>query len=336
MKLRRAMVTAAATAVISPLALLSAPVAFATGEQPSTSTSSSSVDVKESDSSTDPAETTPGNGGESSPAADDTATEEEEKEEGDPVTEESSPAASPSPSESAPGDDAQLCVDEDGNEVVELSEDLTSGLSGLPETIVAGSGWTNFRFNVSNTGDRDIKDIAPLIGVAAIGWEDIEDYSGEISVQVLDKSSGTWREVAGAAGEGGTFTSFSLGANKSTSYELRLRVSGDVPDSLGVTGGFAQYSDEGGCWIADDPNGWIYFFDILAAGSEPGKPSDAKPQTGGTKPISQVKTVEATGSLAETGSSSALPMIGLLGGAAVVAGAGAVFVVRRRKAGVVA
>ncbi|MFF0104667.1 LAETG motif-containing sortase-dependent surface protein [Streptomyces hirsutus] len=358
MKLRRAMITAAATAVISPLALLSAPVAFATDEQPSTSTSSPSADGSDSspeetapgnteesspaadetatddeESDSSPEETTPGNTEESSPAADETATDDEE---GDPVTDESSPAASPSPSESAPEDDAQLCVDEDGNEVVELSDDLTSGLSGLPETIVAGSGWTNFRFNVSNTGDRDIQDIAPLIGVAAIGWEDMEDYSGEISVQVLDKSSGTWREVAGAAGEGGTFTSFSLGAHKSTSYELRLRVSGDVPDSLGVTGGFAQYSDEGGCWIADDPNGWIYFFDILAAGAEPGRPSDAKPQTGGTKPISQVKTVKATGSLAETGSSSALPMIGLLGGAAVVAGAGAVFVVRRRKAGAVA
>ncbi|WP_406725948.1 LAETG motif-containing sortase-dependent surface protein [Streptomyces sp. GD-15H] len=363
MKLRRAMVTAAATAVISPLALLSAPAAFATGEQPSASTSSSSVNVDGDDSSTEqttPAtdeetspttdetttadeqnhssteESSPATDEETSPSADETTTDEEEKEEGDPVTDESSPATSPSPSESAPGDDAQLCVDEDGNDILELSEDLTSGLSGLPETIVAGSGWTNFRFNVSNTSDRDIKDISPLIGVAAIGWDDVEDYSGEISVQVLDKSSGTWREVAGAAGEGGTFTSFSLGAHKSTSYELRLRVSGDVPDSVGVTIGFAHYSDEGGCWIADDPNGWIYFFDILAAGSEPGKPADAKPQTGGTKPISQVKTVEATGSLAETGSSSALPMIGLLGGAAVVAGAGAVFVVRRRKAGAVA
>jgi LPXTG-motif cell wall-anchored protein len=41
-----------------------------------------------------------------------------------------------------------------------------------------------------------------------------------------------------------------------------------------------------------------------------------------------------SGNLAETGSSSALPVIGLVGGVAVVAGAGAMFVVRRRKAGV--
>ncbi|CAM5382865.1 LPXTG cell wall anchor domain-containing protein [Streptomyces hirsutus] len=301
-------------------------------EESSPAADETATDDEQSESS--PEETAPGNTEESSPAADETATDDEE---GDPVTDESSPAASPSPSESAPEDDAQLCVDEDGNEVVELSDDLDERSVGPARDDRRGQRLDQLPVaTLSDTGDRDIADIAPLIGVAAVGWDDMEDYSGEINVQVLDKSSGTWREVAGAAGEGGTFTSFSLGAHKSTSYELRLRVSGDVPDSIGVTGGFAQYSDEGGCWIADDPNGWIYFFDILAAGAEPGKPSDAKPQTGGTKPISQVKTVKATGSLAETGAGSALPMIGLLGGAAVVAGAGAVFVVRRRKAGAVA
>jgi LPXTG-motif cell wall-anchored protein len=45
-------------------------------------------------------------------------------------------------------------------------------------------------------------------------------------------------------------------------------------------------------------------------------------------------TPQVTGNLAETGSSSALPMVGLVGGFAVVAGTGAVFAVRRRKAGV--
>lgn len=235
------------------------------------------------------------------------------------------------------GEEAELCVDEDGNDLAELSADLKSGLSSLPDTIVAGSGWTKFSFNVSNNGDDEIKDIAPLIGVAAIGWEGAKDYSGEITVQVLDKATGKWQEVAGAAGEGGTFTSFSLGAGKSTSYQLRLSVSGKVPDSIGVTGGFAQYSDDEGCWIADDPNGWIYFFDILAAGSEAGKPSEAKPepkpQTGGKKEITQAKAVNVSGELAETGSSSNLPVIGTIGGIAIVVGAGVVFALKRRKTG---
>lgn len=241
---------------------------------------------------------------------------------------------SPSAGESTPAEeDPELCLDEDGESTAELSDDLRSGLSGLPETIVAGSGWTTFSFDVSNRGDEEIKNIKPLIGVAAIGWADVRDYSGQITVQAYDKATGRWNTLADAAGEGATFAAFSLGAGQSVSYQLRLSVSGKVPDALGLTGGFAEYSDTEGCWIADDPNGWIYFFDILAAGSDAGDPDDAKPQTGGVKELDKVSEVKVTGSLAETGSNSALPVIGLVGGAAVVAGAGALFVVRRRKAG---
>ncbi|MET7696101.1 LPXTG cell wall anchor domain-containing protein [Streptomyces sp. NPDC005485] len=346
MKLRRALAAAAATAVIGPLALLSAPTAFASDETPTVaeSTPAAADSTPAADESTPAAEDSTPAADESTPAADESTPAADEStpaaDESTPASDESSAGASssatasPSPSESTPGDGgADICVDEDGNDLTEVSDDLSSNLSGLPETIVAGSGWTNFRFNVSNHGDDKIKDIAPLIGVAAIGWDDEKDYSGQITVQVLDKTSGTWQEVAGAAGEGGTFTPFSLGGGQSTSYQLRLKVSGKVPDSIGVTGGFAQYSDDDGCWVANDPSGWIYFFDILAAGSDAGNPGDAKPQTGGSKPIEDTKSVEATGSLAETGSSSALPTIGLVGGIAVVAGAGAVFVVRRRRSG---
>lgn len=345
MKLRRAMATAAATAVIAPLALLSAPTAFA-DETPSTSTSSPAADesTPAADESTPAADESTPAADESTPAADESTPAGDEStpaaDESTPAGDESTPAGdesssaspSPSPSASTPAG-GELCVDENGDSTAELSDALKSGLSGLPDTIVAGSGWTAFSFNVSNHGDQEIKDIKPLIGVAAVGWEDAQDYSGQIKVQVFDKSTKSWQTIADAAGEGGTFTAFSLGAGQSVSYQLRLSVSGKVPDSLGLTGGLAEYADEQGCWLADDPNGWVYFFDILAAGSDPGKPGDAKPQTGGMKPIKNVNEVDATGSLAETGSSSALPMIGLTGGLAVALGAGAVFVVRRRKAG---
>ncbi|MEU1270608.1 hypothetical protein [Streptomyces sp. NPDC005799] len=336
MKLRRAMGVAAATAVLAPLALLSAPVAFADGT-PDTSTSSPAAPESTAPETTPAApETTPA-APETTPAAPESTPAAPES---TPAAPASSPAASqssstspsPSPSESSPGG-AELCVDENGDSTAELSADLKSGLSGLPDTIVAGSGWVPFSFNVTNHGDTKIKDIKPLIGVAAVGWEDAKDYSGQIKVQVLDKSSGTWKTIADAAGEGGTFTAFSLDAGKSVSYRLRLSVSGKVPDSLGLTGGLAEYADDQGCWVADDPNGWVYFFDILAAGSDAGKPGDAKPQTGGRKPLKDVSDVSATGSLAETGSSSALPVIGLVGGVAVVLGAGSVVVARRRRAG---
>ncbi|MFE9772491.1 LAETG motif-containing sortase-dependent surface protein [Streptomyces sp. NPDC005931] len=366
MKLRRAMVTAAATAVIAPLALLSAPAAFADGHdtQQSTTTSSDSTPAQTGDPQPNDTESTPSDDrsspsddestpsddqstpsddqstpsddqstpsdDQSSPSDDEsTPSDDESTPSGDP----SSPGASPSPSASAstPAEEDDFCLDDEKGEA-QISADLRSGLSGLPETVVAGSGWTPFTFNVSNRGDEEIKGIKPLVGVAAVGWNE-EDYSGQITLQVFDKATGKWNTLADAAGEGATFPAFSLGAGQSLSYQLRLGVSGKVPDSIGLTGGFASYADEEGCWMADDPNGWLYFFDILAAGSDPGEPNDAKPQTGGMGELEQVSDVKVTGNLAETGAGSALPMIGLAGGVAVVAGAGAVFIVRRRKAG---
>ncbi|WP_369171792.1 LAETG motif-containing sortase-dependent surface protein [Streptomyces sp. R28] len=339
MKLRRALAAAATTAVIAPIALLSAPAAFATDETP-TPTVSESTPAAEEPTPTE-VETTPATE-EPTPTEDETTPATEEptptEDETTPATEEPTPteepttSASPSPSasESAP-EEIDYCEDAD-EESIGLSEELHSGLSGLPETIVAGSGWTTFSFDVSNSGDQDIKNIKPLIGVAALGWDDV-DYSGQIKVQVFNKETGSWQTLADAAGEGATFTAFALDAGQSTSFKLRLNVSGKVPDSIGITGGFATYSDADGCWIADDPNGWIYFFDILAAGSDPGDPGDAKPQTGGQDQISDVNEVDVDGALAETGSSSNLPVIGTIGGIAIVAGAGVVFAMRRRRSG---
>lgn len=354
MKLRRALAAAAATAAIVPAALLTAPAAHATDPTSSASAtlSTGTETTAPSAPAAGPAETEstePGTGeqdGQPEQDTDETGNDDENENgngDGTDGSASSSPSATTSasptapassPSASAPAEeDTEFCVDENGESTAGLSEDLRSGLSGLPETIVAGSGWTTFSFDVSNRGDEEIKNIKPLIGVAAVGWEDVRDYSGRITVQAYDKAAGRWNTLAGAAGEGATFAAFSLGAGQSVSYQLRLSVSGTVPDALGLTGGFAEYSDTEGCWIADDPNGWIYFFDILAAGSDAGEPDDAKPQTGGVKELEKVSEVTVTGSLADTGSSSALPMIGLVGGVAVVAGAGALFVVRRRKVG---
>ncbi|MFZ4205392.1 LAETG motif-containing sortase-dependent surface protein [Streptomyces griseoincarnatus] len=355
MKLRRALAAAAATAAIVPAALLAAPAAHAT-DPTSTASATGSTETDTTAPTATPAQTEStesGSGGQDEQPEQDTddsgnGDESGTGEEGNGTDDSasSSPSSSPSPSAStstspspspstsSPAEeDPELCVDKNGESTAGLSEDLRSGLSGLPETIVAGSGWTTFSFDVTNRGDEEIENIKPLIGVAAIGWEDVRDYSGQITVQVYDKAAGKWNTLAGAAGEGATFAAFSLGAGQSASYQLRLSVSGNVPDALGLTGGFAEYADADGCWIADDPNGWIYFFDILAAGSDAGDPDDAKPQTGGVKELDKVSEVKVTGSLAETGSNSALPVIGLVGGVAVVAGAGALFVVRRRKAG---
>ncbi|MFK4101423.1 LPXTG cell wall anchor domain-containing protein [Streptomyces sp. NPDC019531] len=336
MKLRRALAAAAATAAIAPLALFAAPSAFADDSPSPTAAESTPA---EAESTPADAESTPADAG-STPAAPEST----------PATGESSPAdggsssasassspstspsgsasASPSPSESGePGEECE--VDEDGAPVLGDSDVLHSSLTGLPESIVAGSGWTNFKFNVNNSGDDTIKDIQPLVALGAVDWDFEEDYSDLVTVQV--KQGGSWVDVATQFGDGGAFNSFSLDGGDSVSYQLRVKVDREVPSAIGIAIGLAEYSDEQGCWVSEDENYGIYYFEVLPAGSDAGKPNDAKPQTGGKSAISDVNDVDVDGQLAETGSSSALPVLGLVGGFAVVAGTGVVFAVKRRK-----
>ncbi|MEV7072903.1 hypothetical protein ACIQJT_29560 [Streptomyces sp. NPDC091972] len=334
MKLRRALAAAAATAAIAPLALFAAPSAFA--DESPTPTAAESTPAGETtptapESTTAAPETTPAAPestpatGQSSPAAGETSSSPS----GSPSTSPSgSTSASPSPSTSDEPVD-QCEVDEDDAPLPHDSDVLHSSLTGLPESIVAGSGWTNFKFNVSNSGDETIKDIQPIVGVGAVDWDFEKDYTDLVTVQV--KQGGSWVDVATQFGEGGSFNAFDLDGGDSLSYQLRVKVDRQVPSAIGIAIGLAEYSDDKGCWVSADENMGIYYFEVLPAGSDAGKPGDAKPQTGGKSPISDVNGVDVDGQLAETGSSSALPVVGLVGGFAVVAGTGVVFAVKRRK-----
>ncbi|MET8075036.1 LPXTG cell wall anchor domain-containing protein [Streptomyces sp. NPDC005303] len=336
MKLRRALAAAAATAAIAPLALFAAPSAFAdesptptatestpAGENTPTDPASTPADPASTpaDPATTPADSSPTTSASSSATASSSPS----------TTASGSPTTSASPSASESGEPIDECEidDEEDAPVINDSDVLHSSLTGLPDSIVAGSGWTNFKFNVSNSGDETIKDIQPIVGVGAVDWDFEKDYSDLVTVQV--KQGGAWVDVATQFGEGGSFNAFDLDGGDSLSYQLRVKVDREVPSAIGIAIGLAEYSDDQGCWISDDENMGIYYFEVLPAGSDAGKPGDAKPQTGGKSPISDVNDVDVDGQLAETGSSSALPVLGLVGGFAVVAGTGVVFAVKRRK-----
>ncbi|MEV0170689.1 LAETG motif-containing sortase-dependent surface protein [Streptomyces sp. NPDC050803] len=344
MKLRRALAAAAATAAIAPIALMSAPAAFATDEtSPSPSVSESTPAAEESTPAADPS--TPA-AEPSTPAEDDTNTPDPTNSAPEtgasspaPSTSESSPApsaseSSPAPSASPSGDDeiVEECpVDEYGDPIYDISEVLHSSLTGLPDTVVAGSGWTNFKFNVNNSSDETIEDIMPVVGVAAMDWELEDDYSDLVTVQV--RNGGSWVDIATQFGEGGALNTFTLEGGQSISYDLRVNISRDVPSAVGIAIGLAEYSTDEACWMSEDENYGIYFFEVLPAGSNPGKPGDSKPQTGGKDEITDVNEVDVDGELAETGSDSNLPVIATIGGVAVLAGAGVMFAMKRRKAG---
>jgi LPXTG-motif cell wall-anchored protein len=128
--------------------------------------------------------------------------------------------------------------------------------------------------------------------------------------------------------------------NDYNKIDLRVNIHKGAPAGESYHFGTGAYIDNinGEDCIAEGfGDGW--FFDVLPAGSsnedpgeaEPGaeKPPAATPE----KPQGGVSEQPVTGSLAETGSGSQLPVIGTVGGVAILAGAGVMFAMKRRRSG---
>ncbi|MFJ5729745.1 LAETG motif-containing sortase-dependent surface protein [Streptomyces paradoxus] len=326
MKLRRAMAAAAATAVIAPVALLAAPAAYATDETTPTPSASVSESAPETSPSPSATETTP----ETSPSPSVSVSESAPETSSSPSASatESSPS-SPSPSASEPEEsespDPEPSICEDTK--VDVS------ISGLPGKIAAGSGWHKFSLNVLNNSDSTLNDLDFFAGASPDKNGEELFSSKQVQLQAWDPQDKIWVDL----NEGGYAVGYvgytdELKPEYEVNIPLRLNVSKSAPVGAGFSLGATIYGDnDAECTGFGDVS---YKFQIVSAGTDTG---GTKPQEGGKAPVTDEKpsgnTPEVTGSLAETGSSSALPMISLVGGAAVVAGAGAIFVVRRRKAG---
>ncbi|MFG3030985.1 hypothetical protein ACGFZJ_20995 [Streptomyces sp. NPDC048253] len=340
MKLRRTLVTMAATAVIAPLALLSAPAAFAeesgspsasasdgTSASPSGSSESSpSTSASESDTSSPSASGSQSGGASSSPSGSSSPS----------ASGSGKASASPSASESEDGFDPYTDC-----ESFELDEKLTAQIKGLPSKIVAGSGWHGFKFVVTNDSDQDLKNV--YIDAFMEYGDDTDEWLSEGLAVIQVKEDGKWTDSfqdydVDENGKQASLTSSfvglldSLEKDSSATLDLRLKVKSSAPAGSSLAFSEAVYAGKDSTCYG---NGDLYDIEILAAGSSVDGVDDAKPNgdkpTDGAKPQGSAKPI--SGSLASTGSNSALPMIGLVGGVTVVAGAGAVFAARRRKAG---
>jgi colicin import membrane protein len=218
--------------------------------------------------------------------------------------------------------------------------DLTADVTGLPDTLVAGTT-TDFSIRVTNDSKRHMDEIIAYAGVHATDKTGLKDTGEFFRLQWSTKASPKWQNInehnyIDAVG--------ALKPGARADVKMRLTVDKAAPAGNGVAFIAAEfYNEDGSCGGA--PGIDMYEFDVKAAGSKPGKPGPAKPAKSakpstdgaGHKPqgsasATPVKT-GSDGSLAATGSSSATTSIALAGGAAVVLGAAAVFVVRRRKAG---
>ncbi|MFJ3822786.1 LAETG motif-containing sortase-dependent surface protein [Streptomyces nodosus] len=350
MKLRRAVVVTAATAVIAPLALLSAPVAFASDGSPAAPASSTVAEENDNGTSDTPEDKTPATEEDTAPTEATTPAEEKSEEPTEtttpPAGDEESPSPSASPSSSASpkpspttgGDDFDPYTD---CQSVKLDDNLSASISGLPNKVVAGSGWHNFKFVVTNNSDKALKNVWVNAFTEYNDDVNLDDSLALNLATIQVKQDGKWNdsyhEAFGDTTLTGTFTALfgNLDAHTTAELDLRVSVKASAPAGSSFAISQAVYAGKGKtCYM----NGDYYDFEIVAAGSKaPGGVGDSKPN--GKKPSGVVNqdvkpqggVKEVTGSLAETGSSSALPTIALVGGIAVVAGGGAVFAMRRRK-----
>ncbi|MER6556363.1 LAETG motif-containing sortase-dependent surface protein [Streptomyces sp. NPDC001027] len=345
MNLRRTMATAAATAVIAPLALLSAPAAFAEeGGTSSPSASSSETGASSSSASASASDGQSASGAPTDASSASSSPSDDQKASGSPSGS-SSPSASgsgkssASPSASASEDAFDPYQDCDS---FDLDEKLSARVKGLPSKIVAGSGWHGFTFVVDNDSDRDLKNVY-IDAFLEYGDESTEAFLSEGLAVIQVKEDGKWTnsfqdsfedEHGKSVNVTGSFVGMldTLEKHSSASLELRVKVNKSAPAGSSLALSEAIYAGKGSeCY----GNGDYYDVRILAAGADADGSGDAKPNgdkpTSGARPQGSAKPI--SGSLAETGSDSTLPVIGLVGGVAVLAGAGAVFAARRRKVG---
>ncbi|MFI9099782.1 LAETG motif-containing sortase-dependent surface protein [Streptomyces fildesensis] len=319
MKLRRTLVTVAATAVIAPAALLSATAAFADTVVPG-------ADASATASATPDATATPTATATATPTATATATATATPTATATATKKPTPTATPT---GEPTDDPGACADKPGYE-----EKVVSKITGLPGKIVAGSGWHNLTLTADNRSGSDISDLGFYAGVGSENSSDAFS-SKKVLLQAYDSESGKWQNINDGEGHSVGFAGYvdKLEAGAKVTIKLRLDVKAGTPADHGLTiGGGVYTNDKGHCY--GDSN-VAYTFSIVAAGT---KTDGTVPQTGGKVPLptkapNKDTTPKVTGHLAATGSSSAMPQLALAGGAAVAVGVGAMFVVRRRKAG---
>lgn len=347
MKIRRALAVAAATAVLAPVTLLSSPAAFATPSPTPEATESATASEEpgtpaaEEETETAPApeqEKPAAEEGEEKPPAEEEqekpAGEEEKQEEKAPAPSTTPPT--PSPSVTAPSDS---CEDADESK---FDKNLHTSLSGLPSRIVAGSGFHGFELNVENKGDKAYQRVDLGLVAALIDVESGQETTGHLTVQFKNPETGVWTDISADQDDevGGYIGYTGIRAQESFSIDLRLSVDKKAPKGIAYALAIGLYADEEGNCVYSEGDRY-YDFDVLAAGTDAGEPNEAEPQTGGKRPV-PVKPVGNTeikpeGTLAQTGSDSDLPVIATIGGVAILAGAGVVFALgRRRKAGATA
>ncbi|QOV36881.1 peptidase [Streptomyces ferrugineus] len=234
------------------------------------------------------------------------------------------------------GDDGE----EPGGECV-AEPKLTTVVRGLPDKVVGGTTKT-FTLRVTNGTDKTMDEVHPYAAVHAFDDKGLKELDSYLDLEWSTTANPDWRDT----GLPGGISVGSLKAKASADVKLRLKVDADIPAGQGAVFATADYVNEDeSCGGYPDLD--LHEFQILAKADGPGKGEDTEGKPGKTDNTTEQGGTSTTpvngtggsgngsgsGSLATTGSSDVLPKAGLAGAAALVLGAGAVVVARRRKAG---
>lgn len=366
MKLRRALATAAVTAVIAPATLLAAPAAYATQEAPEAPAGS----------------VTAGSSGDTAPG----------------TSENTSPGGPKNPSAPAAGKaTVQPVVGDDDKNPCKKTADpkeksrATTELIGYPDKVVAGSGkWKPFSLRATNSSKERLESTCLHVDtvISRVSAPSGTDSTEFVTMEWFDPAGeGSWQPIANSRDDSTHFALVSnLAAGEQFDIRLRLKVDAKTKAGRANTHHAGIFVGKGGvCGKTaapeTDKNKAPETFEILPAGtkldevehskspsptpSRSSGPSKASPSasasasssaspsasasasaspssstgTGGTGSSGSTGTsaqgslsnTSVNGELAKTGSSSSTPVIAGLAAAAVVAGGAAVAVARRRK-----
>ncbi|MEV6200246.1 hypothetical protein AB0M64_09745 [Streptomyces sp. NPDC051771] len=224
-----------------------------------------------------------------------------------------------------------------------VDESVQATLTG-PKTLTIGST-ADFSLTVENAADRDLDSVVSVVSAVQLpeSWDDIDEEFpnlGKYFTVQWKTGDGEWNKLTSRDG------SIDLGAiaeGGKVDVALRVTVDAAAPEGEGIVSANSEYfNDDESCGISED-----YAkaeFDIVEPNQTPSPtptptPTPTPSASASTaapvvtqRPNTPVQQGGTGGQLAATGSNDTLPQLGAAAGAAVVLGAGAVFVARRRKA----
>ncbi|MFF0747971.1 LPXTG cell wall anchor domain-containing protein [Streptomyces sp. NPDC004267] len=247
-------------------------------------------------------------------------------------------------------DDAQKALDEaEANLPGECDDDknVVTTLTG-PKTITAGSSGV-FTFRVTNKSNKAFSDVGGFASAFRMS-DDLDDLDLKDPHLTLTWSAANNPKWQKYDMEEGFHSGLPLAAHKSFDFKLKVALDAKTPAGDGAVVAIGLRVDDESCGLAKDPS-YVDFTVVkphkpgTGTGKGDGK-GDGKgngstggngntSQQGGSSntPVTGGTSGTTGGTLAKTGAGSSTLPIGLAGGAAVVLGAGAMVVVRRRKAG---